>query len=280
MSPDEIRLADAQLDSLRKVLDGLAVDHRVAIAYSGGLDSRFLSYTARTLELEVLAFHISGPHVAPKETEEALERAGEMGLTVRSLSFDMTTIDLARSGRERCYVCKHTFFTKLLAVLHDEYPALPLCDGTNASDLAVFRPGRRALLELGVRSPLAEAGLTKSDIRLCARRLGMPDPEQAARPCLLTRFPYGVTPTREALGTVARVEAFLSKRPETAHLRFRLRYPTEKPELHIERASLPANISLDAVTTLLLQAFPQELEALKVRVFDQLSGYYDRPEGM
>lgn len=250
---------------------------RIALAYSGGLDSRFLAFSAKKAGLTPLLYHVKGPHVAPAETESAIERAREMGLSVTLLSFDPSVIDLASAGRARCYVCKKTLFTGLLKRLAEDRPGLPLCDGTNASDLTVFRPGRKALEELGVLSPLAKAGLTKADIRRIGAEIGLPAPDQAARPCLLTRFPYGVSPSREALDTVARVEAFLETLPEAKGERYRLRYPSGRPELHWEASAPLTPERLEVVDKILRARFPKELADLTMRTFETLSGYYDRP---
>ena len=87
--------------------------------------------------------------------------------------------------RDACAVCKRHIFTELLRIAGDAQ----LCDGTNHSDLAVYRPGRKALEELGIRSPLAEADISKDEIRSLGAALGFRNPGQMARPCLLTRFP-------------------------------------------------------------------------------------------
>ena len=120
-------------------------------------------------------------------------------------------------------------------------------------------------------------GLTKADIRRIGAAIGLPAPDQAARPCLLTRFPYGVSPSREALDTVARVEAFLETLPEAKGERYRLRYPSGRPELHWEASATLTPERLEVVDKILRARFPKELEELTMRTFETLSGYYDRP---
>lgn len=258
-------------------LRGASRSGEIALAYSGGLDSRFLAFSAKKAGLTPLLYHVRGPHVAPAETRGAIDRARETGLSVTVVPFDPSVLDLARAGRARCYVCKKTLFTELMRKVAQDRPGLPLCDGTNASDLTVFRPGRKALEELGVLSPLAEAGLSKADIRRIGAAIGLPAPDQAARPCLLTRFPYGVTPSREALETVADVEAFLEALPEAAGLRYRLRYPAGRPELHWEKCDALTEEKLGRIALALNRAFPDALRGLTMRSFETLSGYYDRP---
>ena len=229
-------------EALLKALTSASRDGRLALAYSGGLDSRFLAFTAHKVGLTPVLLHVAGPHVAPAETKAALAAAREMGFTVECFDFDPSTVDLAVAGRARCYVCK------------------------------------KALIELGVRSPLAEAGIAKADIRRLGAAWRLPHPEQAARPCLLTRFPYGVTPSQDALRTVAEVEAFLETLPEAVGLRYRLRYPEGKPSLHVEAASVATDETLALVKAKLFERFPALRPTLTIRTFTKLSGYYDRPD--
>ncbi|MGN1150274.1 MAG: hypothetical protein ACI4SY_06165, partial [Sutterella sp.] len=224
-------LPSALIEALRRA----APNGLVTIAYSGGLDSRFVAFSAKRAGFKVRLLHVRGPHIAPSETQEAVDGARELGLEAELLDIDPLKLPaLASAGRERCYVCKSGLFAELLRIAGHE----PLCDGTNHSDLSGYRPGRRALLELGIHSPLEEAGLGKPDIRRFAARLGMPRPDQAARPCLLTRFPYGALPSAELLHLTAEAEDYISQHPVGAGLRFRLRFPDGvRVELHIDAAS-------------------------------------------
>lgn len=195
---------DARLQRLAARLRGLP--GRVFIAYSGGLDSRFLAYAACRAGCAPTLLHVSGPHVPGRESGLAVARAGRMGLPVRVLfSNPLDLPEVRANGRERCYFCKRALFARLLAEARAAGgQAITLCDGSNRSDLQGYRPGLRALAELGIRSPLEEAGLKKADIRELAALSGMEAPDQPSRPCLLTRFAYGVRPTPELL---ARVDA-------------------------------------------------------------------------
>ena len=251
-------------------------DGLVTLAYSGGLDSRFLAFAAKRLGFTVRLLHISGPHVAPGDTEEALNYAKSMGLSVELVHIDPTNLmDLVNAGRARCYVCKRHLFEALLKVAGD----FPLSDGTNASDCLVYRPGRKALQELGIHSPLAESGITKDAIRRLGRYLGFEAPDQAARPCLLTRFPYGVCPTKAQLELIAEVERWIATQPTYQGLRFRLRFPDGvTPALHIEESSVK-HMALEGIEGLkeaLQQVFGSRLEQLTVETQTTLSGFYDR----
>lgn len=203
------RALRGELEKLARPSGGLA------LAYSGGLDSRFLAFFASSLQIPVRLLHVTGPHVPETESRAALESARAMGFerveqtenfdeargrfdrTIELLALDPLTNDaIFTSGTDRCYVCKSTLFR----VLKDRAAPLPLADGTNASDLGVYRPGLRALRELGIHSPLADANVAKDEIRALGRALGFTDPEQAARPCLLTRYPtVSVRRTRSSL---------------------------------------------------------------------------------
>lgn len=263
-------------EALKVALTCASKDGLVTLAYSGGLDSRFLAFAAKRLGFTVRLLHISGPHVAPGDTEEALNYAKSMGLSVELVHIDPTNLmDLVNAGRARCYVCKRHLFEALLKVAGD----FPLSDGTNASDCLVFRPGRKALQELGIHSPLAESGITKDAIRRLGRDLGFEAPDQAARPCLLTRFPYGVCPTKAQLTLIAEVEHWIAANPTYQGLRFRLRFPNGvTPTLHVEEDSVKAvgSENLEDLKEALQQVFGSRLEQLTIETQTTLSGFYDR----
>lgn len=250
----------------------------VTLAYSGGLDSRFLAFCAKRLGFRVRLLHVRGPHIAPSETEEAAEGARELGLEPEVIALSPLSLpELANAGRLRCYVCKRGLFTELKRLAGAE----PLCDGTNFTDLSAYRPGRRALEELGILSPLAEARIGKPDIRHIGRELGFPHPDQAARPCLLTRFPYGMLPDEKRLGLLARAEDFVAADAFGRTLRCRLRFPDGiTPSLHIEKGSLAGASEADvrALCNRLRAAFGEPMKDLRFEIMETLSGYYDRPE--
>lgn len=264
--------------SLKEAIASAAVDNTLTIAYSGGLDSRFLAFSAKRLGYQVKLLHVVGPHMAPSESAGAVRDAADMGLSVELVTANPLKITaLANAGKDRCYVCKTQVFTELLK----HAAGGKLCDGTNLTDLAVFRPGRRALQELGIHSPLAQAGIGKPDIRRIAREIGMPRPDQAARPCLLTRFPYGMMPDEATLALVAQAEDWLEAQPEARGLKFRLRFPDaqhrEKAVLHVEKASLDEKkTNLSSLAQRLKRQFEPRLDHLTTAVLDKLSGFYDR----
>ena len=270
---------DALPQALKNAVAAASFDGTVTIAYSGGLDSRFLAFAASQLGYHVVLLHVAGPHMAPSESEGAVKDARDMGLTVTVITANPLGItELAAAGKNRCYVCKRHVFTELLK----HAAGGRLCDGTNASDLTVYRPGRKALTELGIHSPLAEAGIGKPDIRRIARTMGMAHPDQAARPCLLTRFPYGMMPDAETLSLIAEAEDWLEAQPEARGLKFRLRFPNpqkrDEAVLHVEKNSLGdrTEADLDHWVQRLKTQFSPKLDSLTCAVLEKLSGFYDR----
>ena len=270
---------DALPQGLKDAVAAASFDGTVTIAYSGGLDSRFLAFAASKLGYHVVLLHVAGPHMASSESEGAVKDARDMGLTVTVITANPLGItELAAAGKNRCYVCKRHVFIELLK----HAAGGRLCDGTNASDLTVYRPGRKALTELGIHSPLAEAGIGKPDIRRIARTMGMAHPDQAARPCLLTRFPYGMMPDAGTLSLIAEAEDWLEAQPEARGLKFRLRFPNpqkrDEAVLHVEKNSLGdrTEADLDHWVQRLKTQFSPKLDSLTCAVLEKLSGFYDR----
>lgn len=273
-----------ELAELQRVLAGLAVRGSFSLAYSGGLDSRFLAYAAKRLGFMPALYHIIGPQIAPDETSAAIRDAEAMGFEATLVPASSLSLpELAAAGRERCFVCKKHLFEALLEVAKASGTG-PLCDGTNHSDLGVYRPGLKALRELGIRSPLAEAGISKARLREIGREIGFPHPDQMARPCLLTRFPYGVQPKPALLQAIADAEELVAEDAFGERLRYRLRMPKPaQPVLHVARESLPAGMSEEAASRELnrlcgeIEArYGKELAHLTWALVDQLSGFYDR----
>ncbi|MDO5483454.1 MAG: PP-loop family protein [Desulfovibrionaceae bacterium] len=247
----------------------------LAVAFSGGLDSRFLCHAARLCGYTVLALHVRGPHIPPAESKAALDWARVQNVPVLTAEFDPLSLpEVAGNSRERCYACKRGLIQTLQNTLAQSALAcgqapLPVCDGSNADDMRGFRPGLRALAEAGVHSPLAAAGLSKAEIRALAAATGLDRPEQQARPCLLTRLAYGLTPDAALLARLADAETALAALPGMGDFRLRL---TPAPVLQL--AALPA----------MPQTSRRRLEAIleahgfagcAIRVTQQVSGFFD-----
>jgi len=182
----------------------------VVVAFSGGVDSTLLLKAAvEALGDRALAVTASSETYPSEEVEEALRLAEAMGARLRQIHTDeLEKEEFASNPPERCFYCKAELFGKLVEIAREE--GLPVvADGSNVDDADDFRPGMKAAAELGVRSPLREAGLTKSDIRAISRSLGLPTWDKPSFACLASRFPYGHRITREKLSRVARAEQLL-----------------------------------------------------------------------
>ncbi|HRD66614.1 MAG TPA: ATP-dependent sacrificial sulfur transferase LarE [Candidatus Competibacter sp.] len=177
----------------------------VAVACSGGLDSGLLLAAARmALGERVAALTVATPYMASREIAEAAELAALLGVRHRLLQLPVPAAILDNPP-DRCYRCKRELFAQLKTVAAEEDCAW-LVDGTNRDDLDDYRPGFRALQELGVRSPLLETGLGKAEIRRYARALNLPIWNKPAYACLLTRLPHDTEVRPELLRRVESAE--------------------------------------------------------------------------
>ena len=253
---------------------------RFALAYSGGMDSRFLAHAAKLLGFEAHLLMAVGPQVPPDEEEYGEGWARRNGFPLTKVGVDTLSLPLvARNDKRRCYECKREIFSRLR-----EASSLPLCDGTNASDALAYRPGTQAAKELGIRSPLAIAGLSKTDIYRLAALTGMERPDQKPRPCLLTRLPYGMEPDAETLRALAAGERAVRLALEEAGLPeadFRLRLvPYEgglHTELHLlrhEADGLPQELKA-RLSFLIAEAAPHLPSPALIAPQDSLSGFFD-----
>ena len=197
----------SRLAQLRLLVAGLG---GAVVAYSGGVDSTLLAFVTREqLGDRALACTAASPSMDEGELAHAVELARRLGIRHRVVRTGEVELDgYARNTPDRCYVCKRVVLAQLAAVALDE--GLPhLVHGAHLDDGSDFRPGRRAAAELGARAPLAEAGLTKADVRALARALGLPNADKPAAPCLSSRVPYGERVTVEKLRQIGAAERAL-----------------------------------------------------------------------
>jgi uncharacterized protein len=181
------------------------------VAYSGGVDSTLLlAVAARQESGRVLAVTVSSPFVAADEVEDALRLAE--GLGVEHIVIEVPDLlempELKDNPPDRCYHCKKGIMAKL-ALVAKERGIATIIEGSNSDDSGQYRPGKAALKESGVLSPMERCGLTKAEVRALSRHLGLPTWDKPAMACLATRFPYGTELELASLEMVARAEGGL-----------------------------------------------------------------------
>lgn len=183
---------------------------RVALAFSGGVDSAYLLWAAIEYGAQVRAYYVKSAFQPRFELEDARRLAAKLGADMRELKADVLAGPaIAANPADRCYHCKKMIFSAIAeAAAAEGFPVL--MDGTNASDDAGDRPGMRALLELSVRSPLRECGLTKEEIRRRSREAGLFTWDKPAYACLATRIPTGTEITQERLRGTEAAEEYLT----------------------------------------------------------------------
>jgi pyridinium-3,5-biscarboxylic acid mononucleotide sulfurtransferase len=201
-------MVQQRLEDLKKIFKSMG---RVVVAYSGGVDSTLLLKVARdTLGDEnVLAVTALSPLYPEREVEGAKNAAQGMG--VRHLLIESNEMEIpgfSKNPPNRCYYCKKELFEKMLSLARSESIAF-VVEGSTLDDEKDHRPGRRAIQELGIRSPLKEAMFSKAEVRELSRALGLPTWDKPSFACLASRFPYGEEITSEGLSMVDQAEDFL-----------------------------------------------------------------------
>ena len=214
----------------------------VAVCFSGGVDSTFLLTVAN----EVLGDRCTGvicldASVPEREVDAARKYCDERGISLVSTRIDpMQQENYRKNTKDRCYYCKFSIMSEVQRIA-DELGLEYLAEGSNVDDEGDYRPGLRALEELGVRSPLREAGLTKADIRELSREMDIPTWDKPSFACLASRIPYGEEITTEKLTRIDRSEQVLS---DLGFRQFRVRSHgniarIEVPAEDIEKAAAP-----------------------------------------
>ena len=194
---------------------------KVAIAFSGGCDSAYLTYAALKYAKDVKAYYVKTAFQPEFEYKDALKFAKEYALDLSVIECDILSVeDVANNPSNRCYFCKNQIFGKILGKAgEDGYTTI--LDGTNASDDATDRPGMKALEEMKVISPLRLCGLSKRDIRALSKEAGLFTWDKPAYACLATRVPEGCKITQDILNKTEKAEAYLASLGLT---NFRVRY--------------------------------------------------------
>lgn len=250
----------------------------ILLAFSGGVDSTLLLAALARLHAEapfpVLAVTFTSPLHPPEETQEAAALAARFRLPHRILAVDPLSLPtLSTNPPNRCYLCKRALFARLRA-LAEECGLSHILEGTHAGDTTAWRPGRQALQELAILSPLATLGFDKAAIRALAAQWGLPTARKPSAPCLATRFPYGTPLTPEGLRRVAQAERLLrqSLPPETP---CRLRDHGSLARIEVPPAHFPTLLAAAETLHPALRALGYAFITLDLAGFR--SGSYDAP---
>ena len=180
---------------------------KLAVAFSGGVDSTYLLYKAHeVLGDNAVAVTVKSQVITEDEFKWTSDFAGTIGAKQIVLDFNVFDVtEFAANPPDRCYYCKRKIFSSIKAAAEGYVVA----DGSNVDDTGDYRPGMRAIKELGILSPLKESGLTKSDIRALSKEADLPTWDHPSAACLASRFAYGETITAEGLVRVAGAERFI-----------------------------------------------------------------------
>jgi len=265
---------------LREVLSSLEA---ICIAYSGGVDSTFLLRVSKdVLGENVLAVTATSPTYPQRELNEAIESAQKIG--VRHLLISSNELDIpgfSENTTNRCYYCKHDLFQKLKAEA-EKCGIKAIADGSNYDDTKDYRPGRKAAKELGVRSPLCEAGLTKNEIRYLSKELGLHTWNKPSLACLSSRIPYHEKITEEKLKQVEKAEGILR---DMGFTQFRVRHHNDIARLEFipDEMSLLKNaeirLSIDsALKSLGFKYVTVDLKGYRTGSMNEVLEIYERRE--
>ena len=212
-----------ELQSKYQALQRMIADAGPAVvAFSGGVDSTLLLRVARDVlgPDRVLAATATSPSFPAHERNEAAELAQSLGVRHAVLATDeMNNSQFVSNSPQRCYFCKQELFTRL-RTLAEQAGLRAVLEASNADDESDYRPGLKAVRELGVRSPLREARLSKADVRALSRELGLPTHDKPSFACLASRIPYGEPITEEKLRRIEKAEDLLR---ELGFRQFRVR---------------------------------------------------------
>jgi pyridinium-3,5-biscarboxylic acid mononucleotide sulfurtransferase len=217
----------------------------VIVAFSGGADSAYLAYVA-SQELGERAVAVTGDSASyPSFQRELADRLTSQFALRHEIIFTEEFDDLNYTSNppNRCYYCKTELYTKLAQLARERGFAV-ICDGTNADDVGDYRPGREAAREIGVRSPLLECGLTKSEIRALSRRAGLASWDEPASACLSSRIPYGQVVTIEKVSMIDKAEMALK---QIGFRQVRVRHHGDIARIEVAAEEMPCALNPEKV---------------------------------
>lgn len=221
-------VAAAKEARLRELFRGLG---SVLVAFSGGVDSSYVAYIANA-ELGAAALCVTGESASVPENQraESARLVAQFGFNRELINTDELADERYRANESnRCYFCKNELYGKLEPLARDRGIEF-VVDGSTTDDLGDYRPGRVAAAEHGIRSPLIEVGLSKSEVRELSRRVGLPTWDKPASPCLSSRIAYGTMVTIERLATIDQGEEILR---ELGFREFRVRHHDKLVRLEV-----------------------------------------------
>lgn len=231
--------AHGKLGRLKSLLEEYG---SVAVAFSGGVDSTFLLKVAHdVLGDRCIAATVRSRIFPKRELSEAMAFCREERIRQVMVDGDELAIDgFADNPPNRCYICKRGLLRMMLQSAASEGVAV-VCEGSNVDDLGDYRPGLRAVSELGIQSPLRICGLTKGEIRALSSELGLSTFDKPSFACLASRFPYGQRITSEKLGMVERAEDFLR---DAGFRQVRVRIHGDMARIEVEPDSLACALEM------------------------------------
>ena len=220
-------------EKLEKLRENLKKMDNVAVGFSGGVDSAFLLKTAHDiLGDKVIAVTAISPLYTNKEIEESRYFANNIGVQQRFIKSKYEDIEkISKNPVNRCYYCKKNLFSKIKKFAKKENIAFVL-DGSNADDVEDYRPGLKAINELGVVSPLIDVGLTKREIRDLSKEMNLDTWNKSESACLASRFPYNTEITKSRLEKIQKAEDFIR---ELGVKKFRVRFHEEIARIEVPK---------------------------------------------
>lgn len=247
----------------RALLDFFRMHPKAALAFSGGTDSAYLLYEAVKSRADIRPYFIKSPFQPQFELEDAQRLCVLCGVHLKIIEADtLSDVRIAENTEQRCYYCKKLLFS-LLTQRAEEDGYTFVIDGTNASDRASDRPGMKALEELGIRSPLRECGITKTDVRTLSKKARLFTWNKSSYACLATRIPCGTPIREEKLRLIEKSENALARLGFTD---FRIRLEGNAARIEVPARYMKKVVQKrDTIRTLLADDFSSVVLDLKER---------------